>query len=109
MTHKIKQPAAVMCVWSSRSANIYAFSASLILLCSSRDEECDMLISNVKGSFFIITFHVTSSHFVAIPVAGEDNYMLVNCLESGLQIGWLVLEAQMKAGEENHSHRGGTS
>lgn len=52
---------------------------------------------------------MTSSHFVALPVAGEDNYMLVNCVESGLQIGWLVLEAQMKAGEENHSHRGGTS
>lgn len=45
---------------------------------------------------------MTSSHFVAIPVAGEDNYTLVNCVEFGLQIGRLVFEAEMKAGEENH-------
>lgn len=52
---------------------------------------------------------MTSSHFVAIPVAGEDNYTLVNCVEFGLQIGRLVFEAKMKAGEENQSYRARTS
>ncbi len=52
---------------------------------------------------------MTSSHFGAIPVAGGDNYMLVNCVEFGLQIRRLVFEAQMKAGEENQSHHAGTS
>lgn len=52
---------------------------------------------------------MTSSHFVAIPVAGEDNYTLVNCVEFGLQIGRLVFEAKMKAGEENQSYRERTS
>lgn len=43
---------------------------------------------------------MTSSHLVAIPVAAEDNYAALNCVEFVMQIGRVFSEAEMKAGIE---------